>query len=245
VEYALLCQSQNRNHPVYGAASKNGSVPYAIVEALMKWAASQRKRRSAPKGKLARKCAALDKQIRILEKRLSYWRADSTPPRNPVLEIGEPYDNLPESRRAEEGALWNWERRRWLEAYQEKPIRRKVGRLAMQKWARWQDLIDALTTIGVAFPKKPKLKGQAVCLREIDSPAKLVAVCNLSPSCRREGEEYEDREWYVRRRSEWLESKRTRAALVQRLTDLRELRTMPEKLAQSDIGLPEGVTVEA
>ena len=220
---------------------------FTIREVQEKWARSQRKRLAAPKpNKANHKLIALDKEITKLEKQLSrnwYWNDEA--PKNPVLLIGKPCENLPESKREEEGCLWNWERRAWQSNREEKSLRSKVGRLAMQTWKRWQDLINALAAIGVVFPKKPKLAGKAVCLREIDSAVKLVTVCQLMPSFRGDALDWSDKlDAYVTQRSQWLERKRNRKAVEQKLTDLREIRSMPEKVAESDIGLPEDVTVE-
>ena len=217
-----------------------------VGEIQRRWAESQRKRRSAPKANKAnRKLIALDKEIAKLEKRIHqnwYWNDEA--PKNPILNMGEPVENMPESKREEEGCLWNWERRAWQEAYAEKPLRRKVGKLALQGWKRWQDLIDALAAIGITFPKKPKLAGKPCTLREIDTASKLVSVCGLTPTRRGDIPDYwESIEAYHERRNAWLERKRERKALESRLADLRELRAMPEKLAASDIGLSEGIEV--
>ena len=149
------------------------------IECLRKWAQSQRKRRSAPKGKLARKCAALDKQIRVLEKRLSYcypWGVTGAP-KNPLCEHGRTWP-VGDGDFVRQGYAWNRE---------SADKRRKVGHLAMRGgWKRWADLIAAVEALGVAVPKKPRLNGQAVCLHEIASAKALVLVCDLHPSWRRE-----------------------------------------------------------
>mgnify|MGYP006474260953 CR=1 len=209
-------------------------------EMLRKWAAAQRKRRTQPKrGKLERKYAALDKQVRILEKRLSNrWQWNGEAPKNPLCEHGRTWP-IGDGDFVRQGYAWN---RESLDK------RRKVGYLAMRGgWKRWTDLIAAVEAIGVAFPEKPRLNGQAVCLREIASAKALVSVCGLHPSWRQE-DKYDCQEeckYHCQERADWLATRRERKALEMKLADLRELRTMPEKLAESDIGLPEGVTVEA
>ena len=229
--YTLYSVDTNTEYPNWGTA--------AIAQTLVKWAVGQRKRRSAPRGKLARKCAALDKQIRVLEKKLrNRWYDGREAPKNPLCEHGRTWP-IGDGDFVRRGYAWNRE---------SADKRRKIGHLAMRGgWKRWTDLIAAVEALGVAFPKKPRLNGKAVCLHEIASAKALVSVCDLHPSWRREDKHdcAAECEYHHKEPADWLATRREHKALEQELADLRELRAMPEKLADSDIGLPEGVTVEA
>ena len=211
-------------------------------EMLRKWAASQRKRRSAPKGKLARKCAALDKQIRILEKRLSRnWRWNEAPPKNPF--IVRPQEFGPNDK--------NWRRDsavcEWQAEITNRKLRPALYLLGRQTWKHWGDLRKACAMIGAALPEKmPKnrLTDKPWRLVEVNSLT-LIYLCGADAYGRDKEEYWHSHGHYLKQRADWLEQRRERKAPERELADLQELRAMPEKLAESDIGLPEGVTVEA
>lgn len=214
-------------------------MPWIVKKEMEKWAEKQRARREFPTDKAGRKRKALEKEIRILEKRLSRhsWYNDE-PPRNPVLELGR--------EQAERERDWDFVRDGWLATYKNKDLRRKVSRLGLLvPWKRWNDLRLACAGLGATLPDVPKLNGDRVTLDKVN-PASLISMCGIKPSWRKPDQwgYFQSREHYVERRKQWLENKRTRKALMRKLEDLRELRDMPEKLAASDVGVPEGIEVE-
>jgi len=228
--YTLLSVDTNTRYTGWGTAS--------IVETLAKWAAAQRKRRSTPKrGKLERKYAALDKEIRILEKRLgNRWQWNSAAPENPIVKV-KPYED------------WNreWDERGYLAEIANRKLRPALYLLGRQTWKHWGDLREACAHVGATLPAKlpkNKLTEKPWRLIEVNSLT-LIRLCGADAYGREEAEYWHSHEHYLKEREGWLARRRDRKMLEQRITDLRELRAMPEKLAESDIGLPEGVEVES
>ncbi len=211
-----------------------------LRETLESWARAQRQRRNGLSGSKAdRKRRALEQGIGKLEKRLWYrWPGD--PPQNPVLNKGK--------------AAYDFERPWWAKNRETYPLRVKVGLLGLKKWTHWADLHAALAAIGAKLrgmedvPKNGRRRRRVGPKLKLDTitPATLVSACELCPHREDTKTQWwsESREWYVEARTRWRESKRERDALVRRLAELRELRDMPEALAASDIGMPEGVDVE-
>ena len=243
-EYRLKCSVENSVARL-GALERNKA-----------WAQGQKKRRRTPEvRKRGRRRLALEKDIARAEKRLGrLWIGRLG--RNPILPCVEVWDEEYENKhwawvrlvgkRGDD--LDDWARNAWLRTKRRAGLRQKVGRLGLQTWKNWKALSAACATLGATLTvsrvpdEDSRRRTRAARLSDV-TPDRVVSWCGLTPH----REEPCDERKYARRKGEldrWLGRRKERRELVAHIEELKGLRDTPDKLAASNVGVPDEVIVE-